>query len=273
MLMGMTGFGSAQLSFGKFKVIVEIKSLNNRYFDINTFLPTGFSSIENRIRHIVQEKIDRGRITVSVKVVQKPSQEVALNKDVVKTYLMNAKSLAKEIGIVNDITLAEIIKLPGVIESKELLISPEEIGPQLEKCVTAALGGVLRMRKSEGKSLAADVSEKLKQMISEAKSISLRAKEVLVKKKKALTVDEFKSFQKSCDINEELSRLEHYISEMKELLKGTTAAGKKIDFIAQEMQRETNTIGSKLQDKSVTSSVISLKSKIEKIREQAQNVE
>ena len=99
------------------------------------------------------------------------------------------------------------------------------------------------------------------------------SRNILAEQIKRLPAEEYKSFEKSCDINEEISRLTHYIDEMKALLKGNAAIGKKIDFIAQEMQRETNTIGSKLQDKVVSNAVIALKSKIEKIREQAQNIE
>jgi len=129
------------------------------------------------------------------------------------------------------------------------------------------------MRKREGRSLCADVTDKLRRMLLEIKKIQRRAQEILKEKKGKLTNEEFSSFQKSNDVNEELSRLIHYIEEFKLLLKTDIAVGKKLDFIAQEMQRETNTVGSKLQDKIVSSAVIALKSKIEKIREQSQNIE
>ena len=129
------------------------------------------------------------------------------------------------------------------------------------------------MRRSEGRSLAADVANQLKRMTLQTKKIQKKAKFILNEKKKKLTNEEFRSLQRSSDVNEEVTRLLHYIDEIKPLLKGKISVGKKIDFIAQEMQRETNTIGSKLQDKVVSNAVIALKSKIEKIREQAQNIE
>ena len=113
----------------------------------------------------------------------------------------------------------------------------------------------------------------MKKMATHLRTIQTRSKAILKDKKKKLTVEEFSSLQKSSDINEEISRLKHYIDEVKILLKATSPVGKKLDFIAQEMQRETNTIGSKVQDNVVSNAVISLKSKIEKIREQAQNIE
>ena len=129
------------------------------------------------------------------------------------------------------------------------------------------------MRQSEGKSLAADVSSQLKRMSMQIKKIRAKVRSILSEKKKKLTAEEFRAFQKSSDVNEEIIRLGHYIDEIFPLIRSKVPVGKKIDFIAQEMQRETNTIGAKLQDKVISSAVISLKSKIEKIREQSQNIE
>ena len=163
--------------------------------------------------------------------------------------------------------------MPGAVETKESFLDPEQVWPALEKCLRRSLEGLNHMRSREGLSLAADVADKLKRMGEQIKHIKVRAKVVLKEKQKELSVEEFQSFQKGCDINEEMTRLAHYIDEVRRLLKSATSVGKKIDFIAQEMQRETNTIGSKLQDKTVIQAVVALKSKIEKIREQAQNIE
>ena len=129
------------------------------------------------------------------------------------------------------------------------------------------------MRQREGKSLAADMGDKLKKMSARLKAIEKRAAQILKEKQKVLKPEEFSSFQKSIDVNEEIARFTHYIQEMTELFKASIPVGKKMDFIAQEMQREANTLGSKLQDQMVSNAVIALKSKIEKIREQANNVE
>lgn len=273
MIKGMTGFGSCELTSGSIKAIVEIKSLNHRYFDISYYLPIGFGSIEQKLRQLVQKSVHRGRVTVAVKITEKPTQTVIFHKEVVKIHLGYAKQLQKEFGLENDLSLSDVVRLPGVIETKESLVSPENVWPSLQKSLSKALTALELMRKSEGKSLSKDVTEKLKGMSAQLKTIQDRAKAILAEAKKQLPPEEFSSLQKSLDINEEISRSKHYILEVKALLRSNASVGKKIDFIAQEMQRETNTIGSKLQDKIVSNAVIALKSKIEKIREQAQNIE
>lgn len=273
MIKGMTGFGSAQLTKDKIKATVEIKTLNHRYFDVNYYLPSGFGSLESKIRLLLQKKMERGRITITVRITQKAEQDVVLNQGVLQKYLHQAKLLKTKFKLESSLTVSDLFNLPGVIEIKNDYIEAEEIWSILETYIQKALNSVIKMREREGKSIAADVTDKLKTMSLQIKKIQTRAKTVLTAKKKQFTDEEFKSYQKSVDVNEEISRLSHYISEVKILLKATSGVGKKIDFIAQEMQRETNTIGSKLQDKTVSSAVLTLKSKIEKIREQAANIE
>ena len=273
MIKGMTGFGSAQIATGQIKAVIEVNSLNHRYLDINYHLPVGFISIENKINQMVQKDIERGRVTISLKLACKSAQEIFLNRVLVKKYFHYARALEKEFGLKNNLSLSDLIKLPGVVEIKETFVDAEGLWPSLEKGLRKALASVKLMRKSEGKSLAKDVSEKLKRMVGKVNEIQKRTEVILKEKKQKLSSEEFSSLQKNSDIHEEISRLRHYIEEMKLLLNGEISVGKKIDFIAQEMQRETNTMGSKLLDKIVSSAVIALKSKIEKIREQAQNIE
>jgi len=273
MIRGMTGFGQAQILARKVRAIIEIKSVNHRYLDINYFLPVGFGSAESKIRQIIQRDLNRGRVTVSVKITQKDEVEAVLNKDVVRMHLKNINKLKREFGFKGDLPLQDLVKLPGVLEAREMLVSAETLKPALEKSLKRALKGLIDMRRSEGRSLAADISDKLKRMSLQIKRIQKKAKSLLKEKRKKYSEEEFRSIQKSSDVNEEIIRLLHYIEEITPLLRSKISVGKKIDFIAQEMQRETNTIGSKLQDKVVSNAVIALKSKIEKIREQAQNIE
>lgn len=273
MIKGMTGFGTAMFSINGVKGVIEVKSLNNRYLDANYYMPNGYNSLENKMRGLVQKMVERGRITIAMRILERPCQKVTLNKGVVKEHLKHAKLLSREFKLSNDLTLSDLIRLPGVLDVQEMDVSPDKLWPAVEKALKRSITSVVAMRKREGRSLSTDVKEKLKQMTANTKKISVRSKVILGKKKKALSDEEFQSFQKSNDINEELSRLDHYIFEIKKLLKSTSSVGKRIDFIAQEMQRETNTIGSKLQDRIVSNAVISMKSKIEKIREQAQNIE
>ncbi|MBN1869820.1 MAG: YicC family protein [Candidatus Omnitrophica bacterium] len=273
MIRGMTGFGQAQVITGKIKALIEIKSVNQRYLDVTYFLPVGFGAIENKIRRVIQQEVYRGRVTVSMKIIQKETQEIVLNKDIAKKHIRNIARLKKEVGIKGELSLSDLIKLPGVLVTTDLSEKPEALWPVLEKGFKKALQGLVSMRISEGRSLAADIHGQLVRMSLQIKKIQNKWKTVLNEKKPTLTKEEFRAFQKSSDVNEETIRLGHYIDEIKPLLKSKIPVGKKIDFIAQEMQRETNTIGSKLQDKVVSNAVISLKSKIEKIREQSQNIE
>lgn len=273
MISGMTGFGSAEFSSGKIKGNIEIKSLNHRYLDIGYFLPMGFSSVESKIRDLLATQIERGRITVSIRITGKPSQTVSFNKEAVSTYLRYAKALQKDFNLKGELSIDRLIQLPGVVDTRETVISAESLWPAIEKDFRLALNGLINMRKREGKSLVADIDGLLKHMLLQSKRIQLRAKLILVAKKKKLADEEYLSYEKSADVNEEISRLSHHIDEFRQLLRQNIVVGKKLDFIAQEMQRETNTIGSKLQDKIVSNAVITLKSKIEKIREQAQNIE
>lgn len=273
MIKGMTGFGAAQLAKGKNRAMVEIKSVNHRYFDASYYLPTGFACLENKIRQLLQKSIKRGRITLSVRITKKPDTVITLNKEVAKNYLESAQILQKTFKLDNDLKLSDLIRLPGVLETQEALVNAESIWPELEKGINVAVKNLMLMRTKEGKSLAVDVGDKVKKMLAQVKQIRARAVIILRQKKKQLTVEEFKSYQKNIDVEEEITRLSHYIDEVQQLLKSTVPVGKKMDFIAQEMQRETNTIGSKLQDSAVSNAVITLKSKIEKIREQSQNIE
>ncbi len=270
MISGMTGFGASDIGFDKVKGVVEIKTVNHRYLDITYYLPSGFSSFEDKIQKIIAKSIKRGRVNVAIKITEKPHVQVKINKEIVGQYMGVAKTLAK---LSNDMTVSDLLRLPGVVEAKEVFVEANDMWPAAEKGLLKAVAAVAAMRRREGKSLSADITIQLKRMLVRINEIKMRTRALIKEAKETMTNDEFSSFQKSNDINEELARLAHYIDEAKTFLKSSEGVGKKLDFIAQEMQRETNTIGSKVQDKTVAAAVIALKSKVEKIREQANNVE
>jgi uncharacterized protein (TIGR00255 family) len=273
MIKGMTGFGSAQLTNGNVKGMIEIKSVNHRYLDIAFHLPIGFAAIEEKIRLLIKRFISRGRITVSLKITQKQTHQIELNPENVKKYIFFARQLKKRFKLSEELRVSDLITLPGVIDLKETAQNVNVLWPVIARGVTDSLKELEAMRRREGVSLAKDLTEQLKRMTLRIKNIKSRAKMIIQDKKKTITSEEFLSFQKGNDINEELSRLLHYVDEFKGLLLTDVPIGKRLAFVAQEMQRESNTIGSKLQDKHVSNAVISIKTKIEKIREQAQNVE
>ncbi|MDE1921271.1 MAG: YicC family protein [Candidatus Omnitrophica bacterium] len=273
MITGMTGFGAGEISFGKVRGIIEVKTVNHRYLDVAFYLPAGFSSLEDKIQKNIVKSIKRGRVTVSVKITEKPHTEITLNQQAVKRYLDFAGALSQKHRLRNDIAVADIMRLPGVVEAREVFVQPAEIWPVLERALQKAVAEVAAMRRREGRALGTDISGLLKRMTLQIGLIKKRINDLLKESKDKMTPEEFSSYQKGNDIHEELARLDHYIDEAKTLLRQTEGAGKKLDFIAQEMQREANTVGSKVQDKIVGASVIAIKAKVEKIREQSNNVE
>lgn len=273
MIRGMTGFGSAQFAFGKIKGVIEVKSVNHRFLDLSFYLPVGFGSLEGKIRELLGQDLTRGRVTITIKITEKPGQSVTFNEDMIEEYLRHARSIEKKYRLTNNLTLADLISMPGVVEVREIFIEAPILWPSIEKGLKTAFKGLGVMRCREGKSLSADINDKLKRMTIRLKGIEKRSQDILKNRQKTMKTEEFASFQKGIDINEEIARFHHYIAEMKDLLCSSVPVGKKLDFIAQEMQREANTMGSKLQDEMVTNAVVALKSKIEKIREQANNIE
>ncbi len=273
MITGMTGFGTADFNIAKIKGTVEIKTVNHRYLDPAYYLPSGFSSYEERIAKLVAKNLKRGRVTISVRITEKPQVNVTINQDAVKRYMDFGKNLSKQFRISNDLNVADIMRLPGVVEAKEVFVDAPTLWPVVAKAIDKALASVVAMRRREGIALKSDIGGQLARMQKRIGQIKGRAQRLLKDARTASGPEEFAAYQKSNDINEELSRLAHHIDEAKTLLSLSQEAGKKLDFIAQEMQRETNTVGSKVQDKEISASVIALKSKIEKIREQANNVE
>lgn len=273
MISGMTGYGSCEVGSKLFKAVVEIKTVNHRYLDLSFYLPTGFAEIEDKIRKLVQKSIVRGRVTISFKFIEKPQQTMVLNKITAQKYLSFSRQLQKDLKIKDALTLSDLIVLPGVVQAKETYLSVKAVEPFIIKGVAQSLRNVTLMRRKEGKSLVKDVGGQLRQMRVSVGKIKIRIKGILKNKKTTLLAEEFEAYQRGVDVNEEIKRLTHYIDQVKESISSTVSLGKNIDFIAQEMQRETNTIGSKVQDMDVSTAVISLKGKIEKIREQAQNIE
>lgn len=273
MIKGMTGFGAADISIGKIKGGIEVKSVNHRYLDIVYYLPPGMSSLENGIREAINRQLERGRVLVSIKITDKPLQNIRFSREAVKEYLRYSKILKNEFHLSGELSIGDLIRFPGVVEAREVVLEPDEIWPVIKKSLDTALKSLMAMRIREGKALAKDMADILRRMLGQIKKIEARVAAILKDKKKTLTEDEFLSLQKGNNISEELTRLTHYIEEFKKLLQAEGGVGKKLDFVAQEMQRETNTVGSKVQDRDVTNAVIALKGKIEKLREQAQNVE
>ncbi len=161
MIKGMTGYGSAPLLNKGLKGFIEVKSLNGRYLDLTCYMPVGYASLEDKIRQLCQKYLERGRVTVSLKITQKKKDEIVLNRDVVKAYIHHARLLAREFRLKNDLSLSDIMKLPGAFELKETSLSVDELWPAIEAGLKKALVSLDKMRMREGQSLKKDIAEKL----------------------------------------------------------------------------------------------------------------
>ncbi|MFH1655168.1 MAG: YicC/YloC family endoribonuclease [Candidatus Omnitrophota bacterium] len=272
MTIGMTGFGQAQRQVLGGRFSLEIKSLNHKFLDTVFHLPPGFGMFEEKIKKQIRKKLKRGRVVVSLSFSVPARQKVVLNKALARDYFNNLKTLNRQLGLKEPIKLSDVVGLSGIVEIQHTQVS-SDIWPKISSAVAEALENLMEMRKTEGMSIYNDIFSKLKQLQEALVLIPRRAKIIISQKSKFLAPEELPLFLKSADINEEVTRLKYHVNNFRNKLKKPTVSGKELDFISQELQREINTVGAKLPDTQITTSVIKIKDFIEKIREQLQNVE
>lgn len=293
MVKSMTSFGRAQSVEGsKHLFSIEMKSVNNRYLDINIRLPKFMIALEEEIRKIINKKLNRGKVDVFInyKSYDKSNSIPTLNLDLAKGYYECLKKIENELGLENDITVSKISKFPDVITLEAEEENLEEILNEISPLISSALDSMLDMRVTEGEKLKVDILSKLEVIEGEVKKIESFAEKVPLNYKKRLeerlneltkdvTIDEQRVameialFADKAAVDEEITRLYSHLSQMRKTLDLNEPIGRKLDFIVQEMNRETNTIGSKANDMDMTNIVINIKNLIEKIREQVQNIE
>lgn len=290
-MKSMTGFGRASLESNGKNYIIEIKTVNNKYSDITVKSPKRLSFMEDKIRKQITNRITRGKVEVSVSFFDfsNKSKNVVLNKEIAKEYIKQLREIADENNLSENISVVEIAKLPDILNSIDS-DNDEEIAGEALKCLNMALDSLIEMRKAEGKNIKQDllvriervqnlvdkIAENSKGIVEEYVSkLEKRVKEIL----KTDVVDENRIAQEAViyadktSIEEELTRLNSHIVQFKELVNSDGPVGKKLDFMIQEMNRETNTIGSKAGSGEITKAVIDLKVELEDIREQIQNIE
>ena len=288
----MTGFGRANYENEGRNYIIDIKTVNNKYRDVNVKLPRRLSIIEEKIRKEVSNKISRGKIDIVITFNDFSSKfnQITLNKEIANEYIKQLRKIAKENDIVSNIDLIEIANLPDVLNITEI-DNEEEITKETLHCLNIALDSLIKMREVEGTNIKEDFKERIirvENIVSNieknttglveeyVKKLEKRVKEILDKN----IVDENRIAQEAViyadkiSIEEELTRLKSHINQFNELIENKNEPiGKKLDFIIQEMNRETNTIGSKSGNSNITNLVIDLKMELEDIREQIQNIE
>ncbi|AIQ58202.1 YicC/YloC family endoribonuclease [Paenibacillus borealis] len=299
MSFSMTGYGQSSLQFGGHKISFEVKSVNNRYCEVVLRMPRDWTGYEDMLRRIVQNHIKRGRVDVIInrELTDGAADGQALNRTMVKAYLDAAEILSREYGFPGELTLRDILSMPGVMELKEetplaaAAAPSEEVAELLKKGLGLSLEALLEMRAREGGYLAADLSRRLDHLEELHAGISALAPLVVNEYREKLRQrlsglndgsfpwDEHKIgmdiaiFADRCNIDEELTRLYSHFGQCRALLLGGEPAGRKLDFLIQEMNRETNTIGSKCNHLNIVNLTLDMKAELEKIREQAANLE
>ncbi|MFA5255643.1 MAG: YicC/YloC family endoribonuclease [Candidatus Omnitrophota bacterium] len=292
MIKSMTGFGKGEVRFPGGQIIVEIKTVNHKFFDASLKLSETIAPFEERIKETLQKKINRGKVNVNIIYEHSGAKDevIAVNRKLAKSYYAGIVGLKKALGLKEAVGLKELISLPGVINYAATQESLTVLWPKIEKALSAALASLISDRTKEGQALHKDFLKRvaaIDKMLAEIKSsshLSIKEyKERFEKRVRDLTnghaMDkgrlemEVAIFAKNIDISEEIIRLKNHLANFKRTLGVNGEAGKKIDFIAQELHREINTIGSKASDFNISKNVIEIKSEIEKIREQAKNIE
>lgn len=290
-MKSMTGFGRARLEKNNRTYNIEIKSVNHRYNDITVKLPRSISYLEEKIKKEISSEISRGKVDVFVNFDNNSAEgkNIKINKELAGIYIKELKELAEENKIKQDIQVTEISKFPDVL-TIENVEDEEIIWNELSECLKQAIDNFIEMREKEGNKIKEDLERRIEEVSNKVCEISTYSTGLVedyvvkleAKVKEILNTDvvdkdrlnqEIVIYADKCSVEEEITRLKSHISQFKEMLNVNTPIGKKIDFLIQEMNRETNTIGSKSGSLSITNLVIDMKTQIEDIREQIQNIE
>ena len=291
MIKSMTGFGRSEYTDGKRNITVEIKSVNHRYSDISIKMPRRYGFAEDKVKNAVKERIRRGKVDVSIMVenITENDVNIKLNTMIAKQYYENLLELRKEFSVEGDITLQFLAGLPDVMKAIPDVEDEEEITKAILIPVAEAAANLEKMRAVEGEKLAEDLIAKgrsIRDKIAErAPQVSIdytarlreRITELIggsIEVPEDRILVEAAIFADKCAIDEEITRLGSHLIQLENIVtKSTQPDGKKLDFLVQEMNREANTIGSKANDITITGYMLEIKSEIEKIREQVQNIE
>ena len=292
MIKSMTGYGGAKGNSDKVEISIEVKSVNNRYLDCNIKLPRVYSSFEDVLKKKVQAVITRGKVDVYVSIDSSNADdiEIKINRPLVEAYVSAMRTIAWENEIKDDIRVADLTRFPDILQAEKREVDTEKLSVDICNVLVAALTDFNDMRTREGHKLGSDISmrlDKIEALTTMAEELSPKSVEEYRKKLEQRMNDILQSvnieesrilteaalFADRVTITEETVRLRSHISQLRDLLSSDEPVGRKIDFLVQEFNREANTIGSKGNDAEMAKVVVDLKAEIEKIREQAQNIE
>lgn len=291
-MFSMTGYGRGEYKEGGVELTVEVKTVNNRYLDVSVKCPRIYNALEDKIRATVRDRMTRGHIDIFIALSDKREREktLRLDEESAKAYVTAAKRV-KELfpDATDDLTVTGILRFPDVVRAEDASVADDELVDALFAALRAALENLNVMREAEGEKLKADMLSRMNNVENLVKEVETRAPLVAENYRQKLTakmqkilsateVDEGRLlteaalFADKCNIDEELTRLHSHVSQFRAIC-GERLVGRKLDFLVQEFNRESNTICSKSNDLEVTRLGLALKNEIEKIREQVQNVE
>lgn len=292
MIKSMTGYGGVKLTGAEIQFSVELKSVNNRYLDTSVRMPRGYLFCEDAVKSAISEHTTRGKVDVfiSAQSIAQDNVRVVVNEGLAAEYKAATDKIAKILGIDNNTTAYQVSQFPDVLTVDKNEIDKEKVQTALLEALAAALKDFDSMRVREGAKLETDISEKLVNIETLVSFIEERSPQTVDEYRERLSrkmqetleaaqIDEGRILTEAAvyadriSVDEETVRLRSHISQMRGLLEGSSPVGRKMDFLVQEFNRETNTIGSKCNNSDVTKAVLDMKSWIEKIREQVQNIE
>lgn len=292
MIKSMTGFGREQGIINGYEILVEIRSVNHRYFEFSSRIPRSFGYLDEKLKSLLSERISRGKVETSVTIfkTEGAEAEIEVNLDIAGGYVDALKKANESLKLTDDLALSSIMRLPDIFKIQKVQDDEEVIWNSVKQICDVAVDKFIEMRKVEGVKMFDDISSRLdfiEEKTCEIEKISpqitlnyqnrlySKIKDTLgdkdIDEQRILT--EVAIFADKTAVDEETVRLHSHISQFRELINSNEPVGRKLDFLVQELNREVNTIGSKAQDLSVTKTVVDLKAEIEKIREQIQNIE
>lgn len=291
MIKSMTGYGKSSLSINSREYQVEIKTVNHKYIDVNIKMPRIISYLEEDIRKLVVSKIRRGKVDIQISFenYSKDGNEVKINTELAQIYIQSLRELAEAENLSSNIEVTEITKLPDVLTIKSNL-DEDETKEELLQVANEAIDKLIQMRKVEGEKISKDILGKIARIEHKNEEIfglstglieeyvvklEARVKELLKTEEldKSRLMQEVVIYADKCSVEEEVTRLRSHIYQLRQLINSEEPIGKKMDFLIQEMNRETNTIGSKANNLEITNIVVDIKTILEDIREQIQNIE
>lgn len=292
MLRSMTGFGRERAAFDEREILVEIRSVNHRFYEFTARTPRAYGYLDEKLKSLLGGKITRGKVEVSVYIYNKEgvNADITVNKEIAHGYLDALRAVAPELEVQDDLKLSDIMRLPDLFTVVKTQENEEQVWEQVKQTAESALEKFVEMREVEGVKMHDDIASRLGFIEQMVKSVEERSPKVndlyreklyakLTELLKDRNIDDSRVlteaaiFSEKTAVDEETVRLHSHIAQFRTLINSSEPVGRKLDFLVQEMNREVNTTGSKCSDLEITKTVVDLKSEIEKIREQIQNVE